>query len=307
MTISVCMCTYNGGKYIEEQLNSIVNQTQLPNEIVIFDDNSTDNTLELIYRIKNLNTNVNWIIKKNDQNIGWKQNFCDALSFTSGDYVFLCDQDDIWDLNKIEEMIFTMNSHNNIDLLATNMIIKNENTGHLKKMNETYKCYPIVNNKNILFTSRPGCTYCIRRIILTDFFKLFNNQFSHDALLWKIAFLKNRLYLLEYNGIIWRRHFNSASTNRFSIFSSENCDEHYQVLLDYILYINRLENLEGLSKEKLKLIGKTKKMLLYRKKLYETKRIIYLIKLFKYINLYPTIKSFLFDFCAVTKFNKRKI
>ena len=102
MKNSVVMATYNGEKYIIEQLDSIRNQTLTPDEVIICDDCSTDNTRKIIedYIIKyNL---AGWNLYINDVNIGFYDNFFKALRLCTGDIIYLSDQDDVWDINKIK-------------------------------------------------------------------------------------------------------------------------------------------------------------------------------------------------------------
>jgi glycosyltransferase involved in cell wall biosynthesis len=92
--ISVAMATYNGGKYLAEQLDSILSQTRIPVEIIVCDDQSTDDTSEILenYSSKGL---LKYYI--NDQRLGFIGNFKKAVSLCKpGNYVALSDQDDIW-------------------------------------------------------------------------------------------------------------------------------------------------------------------------------------------------------------------
>src|SRR4051812_38033424 len=99
--ISIALCTYNGERFVESQLLSLIKQTYLNLEIIIVDDCSTDNTLNIIagYAAKD-NRIKYW---KNDLNLGFNQNFQKALSLTSGEFIAISDQDDIWHETKIEE------------------------------------------------------------------------------------------------------------------------------------------------------------------------------------------------------------
>ena len=90
--ISVCIATYNGEKYIKEQLLSILPQLGKKDEVIISDDHSTDNTLDIV---KGLNDNRIKIVMNNREK-GYTSNFENALSYAIGDYIFLSDQDDIW-------------------------------------------------------------------------------------------------------------------------------------------------------------------------------------------------------------------
>jgi hypothetical protein len=93
--ISIAMCTYNGEKYLHEQLVSIAQQTRLPDELVICDDGSSDSTPELVARFtQSVSFPVRWI--RNEKNLGSTKNFEQAISLCTGDLIALCDQDDIW-------------------------------------------------------------------------------------------------------------------------------------------------------------------------------------------------------------------
>src|SRR5919109_4233023 len=97
MRISIALGTFNGARYLEEQLNSIVAQTRRADEIVICDDASTDSTAEIAARYATR-------LIRNPQRLGTSRNFSQAISACTGDVIFLCDQDDVWSPKKIEVM-----------------------------------------------------------------------------------------------------------------------------------------------------------------------------------------------------------
>lgn len=98
--ISVAMTTYNGAKYLEEQLDSILRQTISNIEIVVCDDCSTDNTWDILQRYAQRDSRFR--IYRNEQNLGVVRNFERAINMCSGDYIALSDQDDIWTDNHLE-------------------------------------------------------------------------------------------------------------------------------------------------------------------------------------------------------------
>ena len=101
--ISVAMCSYNGERFIGEQLKSLVLQTRLPDELVICDDKSTDGTENIIKKfIENAPFPVRYSI--NDTNIGVVRNFEKAITLCTGDIIFLSDQDDVWVNEKLEKV-----------------------------------------------------------------------------------------------------------------------------------------------------------------------------------------------------------
>ena len=98
--ISVAMATYNGEKYIKEQIDSILVNLEKNDELIISDDGSTDNTINIIKSYKD-----NRIILLNGPRKGVKQNFANAISYATGKYIFLSDQDDIWMKNKVKKVL----------------------------------------------------------------------------------------------------------------------------------------------------------------------------------------------------------
>lgn len=103
-TVSIAMATYNGAKYLQEQLDSFLNQTRLPDELIVSDDGSTDDTIKIVNQFKE-QAPFAVIILQNEQSLGVTGNFNRALENCSGDYVFLSDQDDVWDERKIESIV----------------------------------------------------------------------------------------------------------------------------------------------------------------------------------------------------------
>ena len=92
--ISVAMATYNGAKYIPEQLDPILGQTFQNFELIICDDCSSDGSVEILDRYASKDSRIK--IFKNKKNIGFKRNFERAISLCTGEYIALSDQDDIW-------------------------------------------------------------------------------------------------------------------------------------------------------------------------------------------------------------------
>lgn len=104
LTVSIAMCTYNGAKYLKDQLESILNQTVSPDEIIVCDDGSKDKSVEVAKNILH-KWNGKWKVISNETNLGFKKNFQKAISLCTGDIIFLSDQDDVWNEKKIETML----------------------------------------------------------------------------------------------------------------------------------------------------------------------------------------------------------
>lgn len=101
--VSVVMCTYNGEAFVKDQIYSIINQTYPINELLVFDDASTDNTVVVITELLSKYPSIKLIV--NEKNIGFTRNFEQAIKAASGDVIAISDQDDIWTAEKIEKMM----------------------------------------------------------------------------------------------------------------------------------------------------------------------------------------------------------
>lgn len=101
--VSVVMCTYNGRRFVGEQLRSILEQTYLPLEVIVADDASTDDTYEILqqYAAKDIRIRL----YRNEKNEGYNTNFSNACARSTGEYIAIADQDDVWERTKIAELV----------------------------------------------------------------------------------------------------------------------------------------------------------------------------------------------------------
>lgn len=104
--VSVVMCTYNGARYVEDQLRSILGQTVPPDELIVCDDRSTDDTVAVV-RSTLARAPFGWQLHLNEHNLGAAQNFGNAVQRAVHEIVVLADQDDIWRPDKIREISAT--------------------------------------------------------------------------------------------------------------------------------------------------------------------------------------------------------
>lgn len=122
MTTSVALCTYNGERYIREQIESILNQTMHVDEIVVCDDRSTDNTLLVIETIAST-TDIKINVFRNESQLGVYYNFQKAIDNCKGEIIFLSDQDDVWEPNKVETIISYFNDNKSIQAVFTDALL----------------------------------------------------------------------------------------------------------------------------------------------------------------------------------------
>ena len=193
------MATYNGERFIEKQLNSILKQTVEVDEIIISDDNSTDNTLKIIEKLNNPKIKV---IKNLKQ--GVINNFENSLKKSKGEYIFLADQDDIWKPNKVEITIKRLKEY---DLVVHNAKIINSKDE--KIFEKTF--FEIRNSrkgllKNLYKNSYIGCCMAFNRKILEKALPFPMNIPMHDSWIGLIAEICGKVYFDKAVLFYYRRH-----------------------------------------------------------------------------------------------------
>ena len=121
-TISVALCTYNGERFLGQQLASIKNQSTPVHEIVICDDGSTDRTFEIIEEFQK-SVDFPVILHTNESNLGSSKNFEKCIQACSGDIIFLCDQDDLWKKDKVAKQVAYLDAHPDQDAVFSNALM----------------------------------------------------------------------------------------------------------------------------------------------------------------------------------------
>lgn len=265
--ISVAIATYNGQEFIKEQLLSILNQTMPVDEIVICDDNSRDNTVQIIKDIQKEYKNIDIRLIQNNNNLGYKLNFKRVLSFCDADFIFLCDQDDIWLENKVEVMTQIMNEDKNIKVLAStyDLIDENNNPIHIdinpKFSNKNmYKCKVKPNalvkvpfERLIVENSFQGCALCLRKQVNEKFQRCFSDDFHHDWLINILASEQNGMYFLNIPLFQYRIHSkntiglkgNVTLKGMDHLVSTNTVDARTNTAKNCIETLNKLEELDN--------------------------------------------------------------
>lgn len=204
--ISVAMATYNGESFIREQLDSIARQTLLPIEIVITDDGSTDNTLQIV---NDFSRTAPFSVRayRNKFRLGYADNFLKAASLCNGDVIAFSDQDDIWIDNKLD-ICSQLFSDPSIVLVLHSARTFNQQSG----MERTY---PNISHTRILewgksdpFENQPGFAMLFRKKLL----QLVDNSTrpwrasTHDQWTWFLASTTGRIALVADKLALYRQH-----------------------------------------------------------------------------------------------------
>ena len=188
--VSIALCTYNGSEFLSEQLHSVLNQEYSNFELVIVDDNSTDDTRDIISSFLH-DSRIRFC--KNDKNLGYAANFGKALSLCIGEFIALSDQDDIWLPEKIKLMIARIGAMSG---LYHNSAFMTE-TGELTGLKLTDKVH-FVSGKNpeslLLYNYVGGHTLMINRNVLKHALPIPKGIY-HD---WWLAFVCMNLDGMDY-------------------------------------------------------------------------------------------------------------
>lgn len=241
--ISVCMATYNGEKFIKEQIDSIISQLSELDELIISDDGSSDNTIEIIksYNDKRIKLLKH---KKNDEFKGIPKlknfyyttsNFQNALLNANGDYIFLADQDDVWECNKVKIMIEELNNH---DLVMSNFSII-DNTGNITNT-KYYKKNPISKFRffNIIKSKYIGCCMGFSRDLLQKALPFPNKLMAHDF--W-IGCLSRKYKFIDISLHRYRRHGANVSPSAEKSNNSFWIKVKYRMIFLIQLYMRLLK------------------------------------------------------------------
>src|SRR5579863_7982285 len=119
MKISVCMATYNGERFIHEQLESILGQLEDDDEVVIVDDASTDGTVHLAEEFRDKRIRI----LRRDRNRGVLQTFERALKEAAGEIIFLADQDDVWRSDKVSKIMSLFSARPDLSLVLSDSCV----------------------------------------------------------------------------------------------------------------------------------------------------------------------------------------
>ncbi|WP_131725901.1 MULTISPECIES: glycosyltransferase [Chryseobacterium] len=211
--MSICMATYNGSRFVQEQIDSIIMQLEPDDELVIVDDCSIDNTVEIINAIKCKNI----IFFQNEANIGYVKTFEKAFSLSKNNIICLTDQDDIWIKGRLELLYQTLKKEN-VLVVASNFEIKNEfqnNVNFLRLKN--YESNDFLGNIKRIFLGRSayyGCTMILDRNVFRYILPFPEYTEAHDLWIAMTANILKSIFHLNENTLVYRVHQNNSSLKK---------------------------------------------------------------------------------------------
>jgi len=254
-TISIAMTTYNGDKFVSEQIDSILNQTLKPKEIVISDDCSNDNTSCILIEYQKKYPEMIKIIF-NKEHLGGIKNAEKAAVNTCGDIIAFSDQDDVWLPQKLEKQFEVLLNYPNIGMVFSDLKVVNEHlnviydsmweTSHWKIKGILKKEYFF--KKEIIHNYVSGCTIMIRKGVLNKSLPFLNNKlYPPDYWMTLSALTEMDVFAINEQLILYRQHENNwvgapkvkkRSTGNSIVL--EQAQVFNEVITSYEILINKL-------------------------------------------------------------------
>lgn len=308
MKTSVVISAYNGKRYIIEQLESIRQQSQPVDEVLIADDCSTDGTPELVQTYIDQHHLAGWHVEVNTVNKGWRRNFMEAMWASTGDVVFSCDQDDLWHPDKVKLMTATMEGHPEISLLTSNYDEFFPDGKHrLAPWPKQTGLFEVPLKRNYMLVKAPGCTYAIRRSLLDVAKKYWQPDYPHDALLWRLSQFNHGLYALAQPLLRWRKHETSAFAKESKDLKTIGAKQAWikvanaanETLREYVR-----NEVPGDTRHQQAILARTSEWLKRRQRFYDAQKIVSGLALLPYWSSYPRIRQYPGDWYLI--FIKKK-
>ena len=260
MTVSVCMGTYNGETYIEQQLNTILRQTKAPEEVILCDDGSTDNTVSIVERfIRKNGLDGKWKLYRNKINKGYPSNFYYACSLCNEEIVFLADQDDIWKNDKIEKMCRVMEKNPGAKSVCCKFNLMDEKEQEIHSImapthaHETGEVRNVPVEEIFYKCQWPGMVMAYRRDWYESWTKG-NYQIPHDFLIAARAAEEGGFFQLDETLAYHRRHDHNTGGEEHHIRKLLNRDRKLKEIRDYLQILQQFLKEEVLATHTAKLL-----------------------------------------------------
>lgn len=309
--LSIAMTTYNGEKYLREQLDSILNQTYSDFELIICDDCSKDNTRQILSEYAAKDSRIK--IFFNEENLGFKKNFEKAISLCSGEYIALSDQDDIWLENHLDVLV---NNIGNCDIACGDAELIDSNGKKLNlKLSDTDGLQFIPDDDNVLYRilCHSGCfqgaSMLIKKTLLTKALPIPEDVFFHDAWFSACACCNNKINYTYETITQYRQHTTQITSHKKETYLRKICrflsiilkKESYKS--DRLDYINNLRQRFHLSPNISDILNNSEKIQLLKAKKLSFRKKIKTLKLYRklYNDIY-TQKSNKYKFSRTLKF-----
>ena len=208
LTVSVCMATYNGKKFIDQQLDSILNQLQATDELIISDDHSSDGTWELL---QNYQTNDPRIKLFQNPQQGIRTNVENAILHSQNEIIFLSDQDDVWQPEKVATIVTLFTQQPQTQVIISDLVIVDD---QLKPLEASYQKFRRTRSgfwPNLLRSSYIGAGMAFRAELKKLILPIPEKVPMHDMWIGLLADRQKKVQFITAPLVLYRRHALNAS------------------------------------------------------------------------------------------------
>ena len=209
LSVSVAMATYNGEKYLLEQVESILSQLEGGDELVIGDDGSTDKTLEIIGEVANGDKRVRGL---QGNNLGVTRNFERIIKECNNELIFLSDQDDVWIANKVEVVKEHFLGEKDLTLLMSDLVVVDK---ELEVIHQSYMKAKSCSTgiiKNIGKNGYVGCALAFRKDLKSIILPFPKGIPMHDQWIGILAEMFGRTKMIGDKLVLYRRYEGNATS-----------------------------------------------------------------------------------------------
>lgn len=301
--VSIALATYNGERFLKEQLDSLLNQTYTDIEIIVCDDCSTDSTPQILEEYQSKDSRLKVFV--NENNLGFKKNFEKCISLCNGTFIALSDQDDVWTKDHVECLVSNIDEN---DLICGNAYVVDTNLNDSgATLYDLYDIDFLPESKEDWFfylihhgIIQGACTL-FKKDLLQKALPIPDSVKFHDYWLSLVAAANNGVKYLPENCLLYyRQHGNNVTQNqKFNFFDRiKKAFKNESLKTKKEIQINILSEFVKIETDEIK-VQQIKKALLYYKRKGSLSRFLsipYFLKNYKRIYLGTNKKRFILRF-----------
>ncbi len=237
--ISIVLCSYNGDKFIRQQIESILNQTYQDFELIIIDDLSSDNTINIIREFRELDGRITFF--ENESNLGPRLSFYKGIYQTKGEFIALCDQDDVWLPQKLERLLKVIQQEDAMLVFANSQNINSIGEFQISFLSDIINFYSGNDNRIVSFYNFVwGHTMMFNRKLI-QYFEPVPEGFNHDKWIPFLALTYGNVLYIDEVLQYYRHHENNLTVKdkRNALSNDPKIKEGHPI--EWIRYISKLD------------------------------------------------------------------
>lgn len=264
--VSIVLTYFNRKDYIMDQLESIITQTYNNWELIIMDDCSTDGSEDMLRDWINKNCDRNIICMKNEKNLGLAKNFEKGLYYASGEFIAVCDADDVWFKDKLERQVDFLKKNGDYGMVYSDLVVVDENLKIIKKSFIKKYLSFFSNQKDNSFEELINANHITAPTILfraefKDRIIPFSKYGLQDHWIAILSSMCTKIGFLDQSTIYYRQHSNNmVGASKLSIYSlifqkNHNfLEKHLQLKRNSLYYLADLNSVKWIKSNYRKMV-----------------------------------------------------